>query len=64
MLFKKAGSVMLLLGVMLSPTLAQEKYPSKSVTLVVPQAAGGANDAIARIVAQRLSEVIYIVVIT
>lgn len=37
--------------------MAQEKYPNKPVTLVVPQAAGGANDAIARIVAQRLSEV-------
>ena len=36
--------------------LAQDKYPSKPVTLVVPQAAGGANDAIARVLAQRLSE--------
>ena len=35
---------------------AQDKYPSKPITLVVPQAAGGANDAIARVVAQRLSE--------
>jgi tripartite-type tricarboxylate transporter receptor subunit TctC len=25
--------------------LAQEKFPSRQVTLVVPQAAGGANDA-------------------
>ena len=33
-----------------------ETYPSKSVTLIVPQAAGGGNDAIARIVAQKLSE--------
>ena len=30
---------------------AQEKFPTKPLTLVVPQAAGGANDAIARIVA-------------
>ena len=35
---------------------AQDKYPSKTVTLVVPQAAGGANDAIARVLAQKLSE--------
>jgi tripartite-type tricarboxylate transporter receptor subunit TctC len=35
---------------------AQEKFPSKPVTLVVPQAAGGANDAIARIVAQKLGD--------
>lgn len=37
-------------------TFAQEKFPSKPITLVVPQAAGGANDAIARVLAQRLSE--------
>ena len=36
---------------------AQDKFPSKTVTLVVPQAAGGANDAIARIVAQKLGEI-------
>jgi tripartite-type tricarboxylate transporter receptor subunit TctC len=35
---------------------AQEKYPSKPITLVVPQAAGGANDAIAWVIATRLSE--------
>ncbi|MEY2803983.1 MAG: putative extracytoplasmic binding receptor [Pseudomonadota bacterium] len=35
---------------------AQDKYPSKTVTLIVPQAAGGANDAIARVIAQKLSE--------
>ena len=33
-----------------------ETYPSKSVTVIVPQAAGGGNDAIARIVSQKLSE--------
>ena len=36
--------------------LAQDKFPAKPITLVVPQAAGGANDAIARVLAQRLSE--------
>ena len=35
---------------------AQDKYPSTPITLVVPQAAGGANDAIARVLAPRLSE--------
>ena len=33
-----------------------ETYPNKAVTLIVPQAVGGGNDAIARIVAQKLSE--------
>ncbi len=37
-------------------TYAQDKYPSKPVTVIVPQAPGGANDAIARIVAQKLTE--------
>ena len=38
--------------------LAQEKYPTKTVNIIVPQAAGGGNDAIARIVGHRLSEVL------
>lgn len=45
-----------LLGATAWPVLAQDKYPSKPVTVIVPQAPGGANDAIARIVAQKLSE--------
>ncbi len=39
-----------------TPALAEDKYPSKPVTVIVPQAAGGANDAIARVIAQKLSE--------
>lgn len=35
---------------------ADDKYPSRPVTVIVPQAPGGANDAIARIVAQKLTE--------
>ena len=35
---------------------AQDKYPSRPVTLIVPQAAGGANDTIARVIAQKLTE--------
>ena len=45
-----------LLTALLSPTLAQDKYPAKPVTVIVPQAAGGANDAIARIIAQQLGQ--------
>jgi tripartite-type tricarboxylate transporter receptor subunit TctC len=36
------------------PAHAQDKYPGKAVTVIVPQAPGGANDAIARIIAQKL----------
>jgi tripartite-type tricarboxylate transporter receptor subunit TctC len=35
---------------------AQDKYPAKPVTIIVPQAPGGANDTIARIIAQKLTE--------
>ena len=45
-----------LFGLSVGIAFAQEKFPSKPVTLVVPQAAGGANDAIARIVAQKLGD--------
>ncbi len=45
-----------LLGLLGAPCLADDKYPIKPVTVVVPQAPGGANDAIARIVVQKLTE--------
>lgn len=35
---------------------AQDRYPNKAVTVIVPQAAGGANDAIARIITTKLAE--------
>lgn len=58
--FHRRHATLLLLGAALCAAslgaLAQEKFPSKPITLVVPQAAGGANDAIARVLAQRLSE--------
>lgn len=38
------------------PLQAQERFPSRPITLVVPQAAGGANDAIARVIGQKLSQ--------
>ena len=44
---------------MAASALAQDKYPGKPVTVVVPQAAGGDNDAIARIVAQKLTNVTF-----
>ncbi|MDM0108339.1 tripartite tricarboxylate transporter substrate binding protein [Variovorax sp. J22R24] len=51
-----AALALTLLAAMACPAVADDKYPGKAVTVVVPQVAGGANDAIARIVAQKLAE--------
>ena len=51
-----ATALLALTALTCAPTFAQDKYPSKTVTIIVPQAAGGANDTIARVVAQKLSE--------
>ena len=41
-----------------APALAQTDYPNRPVTVIVPQAAGGANDIIGRLVSEKLSEVL------
>ena len=38
-----------------APVLAQPAFPSKAITIVVPTAAGGANDAMARTIALKLT---------
>ena len=37
---------------------AQQNYPNRTIRLVVPYAAGGAGDGVARPLAQRLSEIL------
>ena len=41
----------------IAPATAQTAYPSRPVTPVVPQAAGGTNDIVGRLVGQKLGEV-------
>ncbi|MDQ7971424.1 MAG: tripartite tricarboxylate transporter substrate binding protein [Rhodocyclaceae bacterium] len=36
---------------------AQDRYPSRPITLIVPQAAGGTNDIVGRVVGQKMAEV-------
>ncbi len=55
MKFTKSLAALLIAG-LAGTAIAQEKYPSRTVTVVVPQAPGGANDTIARIIAQKLYE--------
>ena len=47
-----------LLGACASLASAQAAYPSRPITLVVPQAAGGTNDIVGRLVGQKLAEVL------
>ena len=49
-----------LLGVaslmLMSPAIAQDRYPEKQVTLIVPFSAGGSTDVIARILAKHMQD--------
>jgi tripartite-type tricarboxylate transporter receptor subunit TctC len=56
MIHQRRTLLALTLALAATGAIAQDKYPSKPVTLIVPQAAGGANDAIARVIAQKLTE--------
>ena len=44
-----------LIGVLSTPTFAQAVWPSKPVKIIVPYAPGGANDILARVVAEKLT---------
>jgi tripartite-type tricarboxylate transporter receptor subunit TctC len=53
-----AASVVALFALLLTAAHAQDNYPSKSITLIVPFAAGGSTDVIGRIVAEGLRQVL------
>jgi len=45
-----------LLGALAATSAAAQTYPSKTITIVVPAAAGGVSDVMGRLLAQRLQE--------
>ncbi|WP_035883417.1 Bug family tripartite tricarboxylate transporter substrate binding protein [Cupriavidus metallidurans] len=52
----KFVSVVLAQGLVVTPVMAAETFPSKVIRIVVPAAAGGSLDVIARLVAQKMGE--------
>ena len=55
----KALKSLLLAFALLSPALAQaQEFPTKTIRLIVPFPPGGPNDIIARVVGQRMSEIL------
>ena len=53
---KFLATALALLGLALSSQTLAQTYPSSPITLIVPFAAGSGTDAVARIIAQKLSE--------
>ncbi|MGG5820402.1 Bug family tripartite tricarboxylate transporter substrate binding protein [Falsiroseomonas sp. HW251] len=53
---RRRSLALLATATLASPALAQEAWPARSVRVVVPTAAGGALDVVARLLGQRLSE--------
>jgi tripartite-type tricarboxylate transporter receptor subunit TctC len=51
-----AQRVLFSLSLFISPAFAQNTYPTKEITLIVPFAAGGPTDIVARLVSVRMSK--------
>jgi tripartite-type tricarboxylate transporter receptor subunit TctC len=51
-----AAAVMGVAALMAAPAGAQTDFPTQPITLIVPFAAGGSTDLVARVVAQRMSQ--------
>src|SRR5713226_435332 len=53
---QQCAALLFSLGAAAAVTAIAADYPTKPIRLIVPFAAGGGNDAVARTIAQRLSE--------
>ena len=54
-ILRRIGRIVVAGTLTLTGAAAAQDYPSRAITLVVPYAAGGGNDVMARIVAERMS---------
>jgi hypothetical protein len=48
--------ILAFVATIIAPAMAQQDYPNRPITLVVPYAAGGGNDVFARIAAEKMSK--------
>src|SRR5258708_13470218 len=53
---EKIGGLLAMLALAAAGAACAQDYPNRPVTIIVPQAAGGANDILGRILAQELSK--------
>jgi len=56
--FRALVALVVIVSLAASPAAAQNAYPSKPITMVVPFAAGGAFDVMGRMLAVRMSEIL------
>jgi tripartite-type tricarboxylate transporter receptor subunit TctC len=52
------GRLLVTLALLASPAIAADEFPSKPIRLIVPFPPGGPNDIIARVIGQRMSEIV------
>ena len=59
--FSRVNAALVLIAAAMLPAMASaQSYPSRPVRLISPNPPGGANDVIARIVINRLAEVLQV----
>src|ERR1043166_3443408 len=51
-------ALLILIALLFGATAHGETYPSRPITLMVPAAAGGGNDTVARTVAEKMSRIL------
>src|SRR5262249_8934493 len=52
----RAATVLAAALLLLSPASRAQSYPSRSITLIIPFAAGGSNDVVGRAIGKKLTE--------